>query len=316
MGKRKLNGTNFYQCDWTGFPMKQVHCYMPSWSPSGKLIKKGSYCNWESVIAHAAHLKAKDELEEVDHDKITTYIQVITGTAVHPAPHYDELQHTKGRLNVTAFHEACSKHTGPILAVKVSPNGEVFEIMLTPDPSGRFDIESYMHKPYIPSTPSTFHSMRKKGATKGTDRDLSVWYYPTKELPHNPTASNMFKMQLYGDILMIQQSREASFLPRERFVSFTKQNYDEQFAKKRRKTTAEPPSLTPAAYEELKDQMQASLNSFEQKVAASAEAPQAISKALNSAPMSAKGLAGKLKDRGYTVPTKPGDALIFSGLPV
>ena len=38
-----------------------------------------------------------------------------------------------------------------------------------------------------------FHSMRKKGG-KGTERDLSVWYYADKSLPHNPHASNLFKM--------------------------------------------------------------------------------------------------------------------------
>ena len=39
MGKRKLNSTTFFQCDWTGFPMKSAHCYWPSWSQTGKLLE-------------------------------------------------------------------------------------------------------------------------------------------------------------------------------------------------------------------------------------------------------------------------------------
>ena len=51
MGKRKISGHTYYQCDFTGFPMKNTNCYLPSWTADGKLQKKGSFCNWESVIA-------------------------------------------------------------------------------------------------------------------------------------------------------------------------------------------------------------------------------------------------------------------------
>ncbi len=68
MGKRKLHTTTFYQCDWTGYPMKTSNCYLPVWSDNdkdtGKLMKKGSYCNWESVIAHAAQMEAEAKPEE------------------------------------------------------------------------------------------------------------------------------------------------------------------------------------------------------------------------------------------------------------
>ena len=100
MGKRKLNGTSFWQCDWTGLPMKQAHCYWPSWSTAGKLFKKGSYCNWEAVIAHAKYQLGKQMIEPEEHDKILEHIENVTGTVVEPAPHYDELAHTKGRMDV------------------------------------------------------------------------------------------------------------------------------------------------------------------------------------------------------------------------
>ena len=50
--------------------------------------------------------------------------------------------------------------------------------------------------------------MRKKGSK---DRDLTVFYWPFKNgLPFNQTASNMFKMQIYGDVLLVQQTRRVA----------------------------------------------------------------------------------------------------------
>ena len=304
MGKRKLHNACFYQCDWTGFPMKHAHCYMPQWTAASKLVKKGSYCNWESVMAHATLLRTQGAMTQDAFDKVSQHIEFITGCHVQCAPHYEELQHTKGRMDALAFHDKCCSQDGPVAAVKISPDGEVFEIMLVPNEQGKITLADYMHKPYTPHSPSVFHSMRKKGSPKGTDRDLSVWYFASKELQINSTASNLFKMQLHGDVLLVQQSREASFLPRERFVTFTKQNYDDHFAKKRRKSALDTPSLTPRAYQELKDQMQASLNQFEERAAQTALAPHETAKALSLGPMSGKSLASKMLSRGYERPQK------------
>lgn len=298
MGKRKLHGTAFYQCEWTGFPMKSAHCYMPTWTPGGKLVKKGSYCNWESVVAHAQFLLAQTAITAEEHQKVVEHVEFVTGTHPTAAPHYDDLLHTKGRLSAVSFHMACVQQTGPITGVKITPDGDIFETILEPNETGRFDFNCYMHKPYNHLLGlSTFHSMRKKGAAKGTDRDLSVWYYATKDLTHNPTASNLFKMQLYGDVLLVQQSREASFLPRERYVSFNKGQFDEQFQKRKRNRTIEPPSLTPEAYADLKASMQDTLNSYEKAAAASAQKPAEVSKAMSMAPMSGKTLAQKVRER-------------------
>lgn len=292
MGKRKLNGTFFHQCDWTGFPMKHAYCYMPSWAPSGKLIKKGSYCNWESVVAHAAYMLEKEEMTSAEHEAVMAHVTMLTGVHVEKAPHYNTLAHVHGDFDAISFHKACTEQKHPINAVKISPDGSVFDILV------QGDFSNYLHKPYNHcGTLSSFHSMRKKGASKTTERDLSVWYYPTRELPHNPTASNLFKMQLYGDVLLVQQSREASFLPRERFVSYTKNLYDEQFTKKRRRNIAEPPSMTREAYDCLKQQMQATLNSFEANAASQAVAPRELSRAQSMAPIDGRKLALKSKER-------------------
>lgn len=301
MGKRKLNGATFYQCDWTGFPMKAAHCYMPTWPNDTKLAKKGSYCTWEAVAAHASELLRGEKISQSEYDRVIEHIAHVTGTHVEDAPHYDELAHIKGKLDVRDFHKVCSKHVGPITGVKIAPTGDIFEVVLTPT-DGAFDFEHYVHKPYnLLMGLSTFHSMRKKGASRNTERDLGVWYFATKELPPNPTASGLFKMQLYGDVLLVQQSREASFLPRERFVSFSRQQFDELFTKRKRQKV-DPPSLTPDAYADLKAEMQESLNSFEQKVSEKAAPPRQMATAQTMGPTSGRTLAAKLEERGVPRP--------------
>jgi len=293
MGKRKLHTTSFWQCDWTGLPMKSPHCYWPTWSATGKLIKKGSYCNWESVVAHV--MDQRERLDEGEYEKMLEHVHDITGSPVTAAPHYEELMHTKGRMSTDEFHRRCTLPRDPVPAVKISPSGDVFELLLHPKPTEIFRenpvllFEDYLHKPFNPVKPSTFHSMRKKA--KG-DRDLCVWYYATKELPHNPTASNLFKMQLYGDVLLVQQSREQSFMPRERYVGFTKQQFDEQFCKKRKRVDAQ--CMTSAQYDEVKQKMQATLNTYEE-TAAVAAVP--VTKQVRLPPVDGKMLAKKVKAR-------------------
>lgn len=273
MGKRKLHATTFYQCDWTGFPMRQAHCFMPTWNSAGKLLKKGAYCNWESVVAHATHLFAHDEMTSEATEKVLEFINELVGTSVTPAPSYDALYHTKGTLSVEAFHGICTRQT-PCLATKITPDGQVFETMLNPK-DGHFDFHDYLHKPFMfQGPPSTFHSTRKK---KGNDRDLTVWYFPTKELPVNTLASQLFRMQLHGDVLLVHQSREQCFLPRARYTCFTRQHYDEIFSKKR-KREREAASLAPSEYADLKSQMQSDLNKFEQKASSTAAPPKELSK--------------------------------------
>jgi hypothetical protein len=279
--------------------MKQAHCYWPSWSTNGKLLKKGSYCNWESVVAHAAYQLQKGLVSQSEHDKIIEHVEQIAGTVVEKAPHYEELSHTRGTMTASVFHEACVFQKHPITGVKISSDGDVFEVILHPDTTshhtGRFIFAHYLHKPYsYHGAPSTFHSMRKKTA-KSSERDLSVWYYPVKDLPHNAYASNLFKMQLYGDVLLVQQSREQCFLPRDRFISFTKAHFDEQFCKKRKRQDVQCMSFT--GYAEVKERMQSALNEFEANAAKTAVPPRELASAQSVVPIDGRSLAKKVKTR-------------------
>ena len=73
MGKRKIHNSTFYQCDWTGYAMRAPYCYLPQWTSAGKLIKKGCYCNWESVVAHAEAMADKGTLTEEEVRRIARW---------------------------------------------------------------------------------------------------------------------------------------------------------------------------------------------------------------------------------------------------
>ena len=135
----------------------------------------------------------------------------------------------------------------------------------------------------------------------------ATWYYGVRDLPHNSLASNLFKMQLYGDVLLVQQSREQSFYPRERYIPFTRAHFDEQFSKKRKKP--EVPCMSVTGYAEVKSQMQQELNQFEAKVAEQALPPSQLAKVERSVPTDGRALAKKLK-AAEQLPLQPPMALL------
>lgn len=292
MGKRKIHDGYFYQCDWTAFPMRAAHCYLPQWTSANKLVKKGSYCNWESVVAHAETLKVAGTLAQADVDQISDHIAELVGARVATAPHWKELAHmsTGGGLTATQFHWECCQAVD-VMCVVLHPDGTVQEEVLD---KGDAPGEKYMNPSATPIT--SFYSTRKVGKkAKGSDRELCVYHTPDRNLPHNLQASNLFKMQLFGTVLLVQKSREASFMPRERLVSFNMTDYTDHFSKKRKRP--ETAAYDTTAYKAVKKKMQETLNAFEAESASAAITPAAHSKALTMAPTSGKVLAAAMRAR-------------------
>ena len=143
--------------------------------------------------------------------------------------------------------------------------------------------------------PQSFQSLRKKN-----ERDLVVFYWPFKNgLPFNQTASNIFKMQIYGDVLLVQQAREPCFLPRERYINYNLTTYTEQFVNKRaRRVEPTPVAIESGEYGVLKDEMQAALNAVEQSVSADAERPADLAMAAVLPPAIGRQLAGLVDPSG------------------
>lgn len=240
---------------------------MPTWSSTGKLCKKGSYCTWEAVVAHVEFLRKSGTMSDAEQSIIKTHIEHVCGTCVSAAPHFTQLSHIKGTITMQDFRDSCLLRTSTVGAVKISSDGAVFEIQIEPHTS----CEDYLDAPIcVDSVTQCFNPMRKKG--QRAERELAVWHCNNKHAPLNQIASNLFKMQIHGNVILIHQSCEQSFFARERYVTFTKAQFEELFHKKRKRNT-ETQSLSPAAYNQLKGAMQQTLNHIEASWAKDAVIP-------------------------------------------
>ena len=76
MGKRKIHGITYYQCDYTGLPMRTSYCYAPTWKEDGRMVKQGSYCCWEAVLDESFDMTRRQG--------ITVITQRMTGPIYFP----------------------------------------------------------------------------------------------------------------------------------------------------------------------------------------------------------------------------------------
>lgn len=329
MGKRKLHGDHsFFLCDWTGIPMDKTYAYLPSYTPEGddcwKLTKKGSYCNWEAALAHCRWLvwqeltKNPDESvggnmatapyncwEHVVNDctipkwyqKAEAHIIAMSGPDIVAAPMFDMLRHFKGPISAEEFGEVCAKQTGEVVAIQIPASGEPHEILV--DCSGENkDPSIYINRGY--SGPLAHLTPLRKGK-EAREKDLKVYYNPHENQRPNPltfnqTATAIFKMEIFGDCVMIQTSKELSYFPKERYINYTLQDFEDMYSK-RKKRTETPTVLRADEYKAVKREMQASLNEYELKKAAPAEAPQKMAKTRKCPPADGKELAELARQR-------------------
>jgi hypothetical protein len=329
MGKRKMHGYTFYQCDWTGYPMRATNCYMPVWT-NDKMTKRGSYCNWESVLAHAQFLHDNNETSAAQCARVLEYVYTITGMTWDTRDMgsgfsgfgFQHLEHFKddtagkddrqallfgNNWDMATYHKVCQAVTCQfeLTAVKLSPEGQIYEVILD-SKAGKFKFNEFLTKPYMNADYSesttqdavlgqgvcgmqSFSCTHKPRMPK--DRDVCVFYYPYKNgLALNTAASSLFKMQIYGDVLLVQQTKEACFMPRERYVHFTKQQFDDYFGKKKKKQ-AEVPALTDDEFKEAREEMVASLSEFEKRATDGAERPGDLVRGAVMPPSTGKELA-------------------------
>jgi hypothetical protein len=289
MGKRKLHGQSYYQCDWTGFPMRNPNCWMPAWTDEGKLIKKGSYCNWESVLAHAKHLATEE------YQRTEDYIRTQTGDCtLNEAPHFTDVEHFKGNehsksLTAEEYHRECCYQSDEVYGVKIQEGGHHHELLMdTTD--GKLDYTKHLKRPALcaDTQPSCFQSYRKGGKR---EKELCVFYYPGKNgLELNALASQLLKMQIHGEVLLVQCTKEPSFMPRERFVHYMLTDFNDNYMRKR-KRHKEQSSVSAEEYTTLKAEMHASLSEYEKQASASALAPPELVKLRKQAPIDGKQLA-------------------------
>ena len=281
MGKRKLHGTTYYQCDWSGIPLASGFCHMPSWL-DGKLHKKGNYCNWESVLAHASFLHNQKEIDDATVQKVYAYVTAQTG-GVTPnlAPSFTELEHFKADgMNIDTYHSICCFQHAPICAVKIPEEGNPFEILLEPT-NGSIDFSTYLKKPPLAcrdTMPSMFSSYRKQKK----DTEICIYSYPGRNgFLLNTLASNLFKVQIYGEVIITQVTKEQSFRARERYVAFTLPAFEETFQRKRKRSDSAEAG--------------AEIRKFEKRATASALKPGDFAKSVKLPPADGKAIARMVK---------------------
>ena len=304
MGKRKLHEMTYYQCDWTGVPMRSTNCYIPDWNEAGKLLKHGSYCCWEAVVAHADELYEQSDPEKFI--RIREHIKDLVGCVVYDAPHWRRLRWLQPSTYVDPFGlqpiespedflKEVVLYAGHLTfaAVVVDHTGDAYEVLCNQtDAETRFSNKLQHPKQMLGPDghlPQSFVTARKK---LHKDRDLVIFYWPFKNgLPYNTVASNLFKMQIYGDVLLVQQTREPCFLPRERFVNFTLPHYHEHFIHKAKRKDPTTCPLSNLEYDLAKAQMQSELQGVEAAASANAVLPGEIAKASVLPPPTGKELA-------------------------
>lgn len=272
---------------------------MPTWTTEGKLVKRGTYCNWEAVVSHCTYLNDNSDAC-INVDKVKEFISTQTGGQICFANvNFLDLEHFKhdGSKNLTmkAYHEACCHATNDVFVVKINETGHSFEVLMHQS-DGTLDFAAQLKQPSLmtgESQPNMFQSYRKG---KHKDTDLCVFYYPGKNgCEINTLASSLFKMQIYGEVLLVQCTREASFMPRERFVSYTLADFQENFLRKRKRVVPEQTSLRPEEYKALKVEMEASLSTYEKQASSLAQVPSMLAKVAPMPPPDGRQLAKLVK---------------------
>lgn len=278
---------------------------MPTWQ-NDRLQKRGSYCNWESVLAHATAMHNDGQLDDRDFARVHEHLlEIMTYIPDCKRFHYSKLSHFGGELSADDYHKECCLAIEPVTAVKITPykpNGDAFEVLLTPEADGRYNFEKYLNRPYMLQGPSHTLSRVPNCVRKNMkNREVTMLYWPCNCLMHNQLASSMFKTHICGDVLLVQHTTEASFRPRERFVNYTKQQFDEQFCRKRKARTT---AMSATEYSSLKEEMQVSLTEVEAKVAKHSKRPEDLAQGAAMMPPTGKELAGIAKLLGNVPPEK------------
>jgi hypothetical protein len=288
MGKRKIHDTiTYYTCDWTALPMSETNCYMPSWKVDAansvsKLVKHGSYLNWECVVAHAIYLNK-------DVERVRAHIDALVGAVVEPAPPLSRFDWLGGKVDFvvgcirshTELHAECTRPTSSIMAVRIlASDASVVEVLCNQEAvDAKF--EPFLTRPYtIPEQCDGPQKLMPLKKSPSREHQLAVYYWPFKNgLPLNATASNLFKMQIYGDVLITKQTKEPSHLPRERFVNYSIADYFGQFTAPKRAKKVDQQAISAAAYTALKQEMQGDLNAVEHASSSLATKPGELAKA-------------------------------------
>lgn len=283
--------------------MNKSHAYYPvvTETDSGglKVQKKGSYCNWESALAHVrydelvAHARdpEKEWYAELDftpsdgYTRAVEHIHSLVGPGIRAAPFYTALEHFGGGMSVSQYADWCDEQTELVTAVKIcGVTGDVTEVVFKASEGVSQHLQVDPMSRNSGREPSEYKPLRK--TTKETkDRELLVYFWPTHNdsthpsaLPYNTAASQAFKVQIYGDVLVTQVTKEACAFRRKRYVNYTKAAFEDAYMRKRKRMDSTV-AMDVGVYTKAKADMQESLDCVEEKATQHLQMPQDISRA-------------------------------------
>ena len=286
MGKRKLHNCTYFQCDWTGLPMRASLCYMPVFK-SDKLCKHGSYTCWEAVIAHAHDQYGQGAIDIDTLAKIQEHVDTTAGCKIRQAPHWSRMSWfakaevpEADTLSASTFFEACvALDTDCKVAVILHANGDIGEVKASPvDQRLRFG--SFLDA--LPGDVLSFVSTRKKAR----DRDVMVFYTADATKPFNEKASSAFKMKIHGDVVVAQQAKELCYWDRTRYCNYSMDKFNE---KRKRE---DPTGLSKADYKSVRSQMEGELSAFEGVASSLSVSPADLAQGSVIVPPDARELVG------------------------
>ena len=252
MGKRKMGEHAYYQCDYTGLPMRNSNCYVPVWKDGGRMTKQGSYCCWEAVLGATNALPQYKEIK--------AYVDNLVGREVMPAPPHAELAWLNESGTIKGLQDLLwyldEKPLEPIHVVEIGVDGRLTHAVLA-----RRAWMSFARR---------FTTTRKKGKEK----TFEVCYLG--EGPPNATATQHFKQALNGPVYVALKSNELAALERTRYLDFSVEIFSSIFLSRKRKDCA---GMEKKEYESIKEEMQRELMQVETAASASALPPSQLAKA-------------------------------------
>ncbi len=248
MGKRKIGDYVYYQCDYTGMPMRTSNCYIPSYSKAGKLVKQGSYCCWEAVIAAA---NGDSNVQEL--------VDGIVGCTVAPAPAQTTLSWLSelgGIMNIDEFLAACDDPNKPVNVIEIAVDGRLTEAVIA-----RRAYLGFAHR---------FTTLRKKGKEKAYEVCFNGVGAP------NTVATQYFKQELSGTVYIALKSKELAIQERARYLPLDIESFKSMFQTSRKRKVE---AYDETQYENVKSEMNRELMQVELAASCSTKTPMDLAKA-------------------------------------
>lgn len=264
MGKRTLHTVTYYQCDYSGIPMASPGVQMPVWDQNNKLCKRGSYINWECMLAHAM-------TEAASYTACVEYVRKLLGVAsVNVAPSYSMLKHFGGTMSIDNYLAACDFENEARYAVMIPVTGAPETIsMLCQDGAIVPEQEYKALTTFDGKVSQTVFA--KSSSPPNSSLTLISQLNDHRE---NTVASQAFKLTLHGPVLVVLKMSEPM---RHRILSYTAEQFLEQYGKKRkRKVPPAQSGISTEEYGKAKASMQSKFSEFEASIASKAVKPRTV----------------------------------------